>query len=218
MESKQLSLPPQFGSHLAYQMAFQRLAEVGDLESVCRKSGAECSIAGTNRVITVQYLNRLCSVTLPGGEVSQQDSAEPVPLRDSILILHYLFTARGTPLSGKLVTFRELPDGAVYHPTFTKRTIQPLVKNFGADPGSLLEAAAEIGGRKADFGDTGVVIDAFKMVPVTIAMWRGDDEFPPQGNVLFDSSISDYLPTEDVTILSEIITWRLVRAKKPAGL
>lgn len=225
MESKNSPLPPRekiassmepgFGSNLAYQLALQRLIELEDIESQCRRSGAECSVSETGKVIIVRYLNRLCSVILPGGEVSWQDTLEPVPLRDRILILHYLLTARGAPLSDKLVTFRELPDGAVYHPTFTKRTIQPLVSNFGSDPDLLLQVAAPLGARKADFGDVGITIDAFPRVPLTIALWRGDEEFPPQGNVLFDSSISDYLPTEDVTILSEVITWRLVRSKKP---
>ncbi|MBI2851781.1 MAG: DUF3786 domain-containing protein [Chloroflexi bacterium] len=221
MESRHLSLPPpkntKVAGNLAYQMAVQRLTGVDDLNALCGRSGAQCSILASTKIIAVEYLNHLYSVTLPDGGISQRDSTEPAPLRDRILILHYLLTARGTPLSGKLITFRELPDGAVYHPTFVKRTIQPLVKNFGADPGALLEAAGDMGAQRADYGDAGIIINAFKKVPVIIAMWRGDEEFPAQGNVLFDSSISDYLPTEDVTILSEIIVWRLVGARKPSA-
>jgi hypothetical protein len=48
-------------------------------------------------------------------------------------------------------------------------------------------------------------------VPITIILWQGDDELAPQGNILFDATISDYLSTEDITVLCEILTWRLVK-------
>jgi len=47
-------------------------------------------------------------------------------------------------------------------------------------------------------------------VPVTIVLWQGDDEFAPQGSIMFDAAICDYLSTEDITVLCETITWRLV--------
>jgi hypothetical protein len=55
-----------------------------------------------------------------------------------------------------------------------------------------------------------VTINAFSRVPVTIVLWRGDDEFAPDGNILFDANVSDYLPTEDITILCETIVWKLI--------
>jgi len=42
-------------------------------------------------------------------------------------------------------------------------------------------------------------------------LWRGDEELAPNGNILFDANISDYLSTEDVTVLSETIIWKLVK-------
>ncbi|UCD09842.1 MAG: DUF3786 domain-containing protein, partial [Dehalococcoidales bacterium] len=94
---------------------------------------------------------------------------------------------------------------------FSKRTIQPLVENFGNDPVRLLDVGKDFGGVPADLGDTSIVIPAFSRVPVTIAIWKGDEEFPPEGSVLFDANVRDYLTTEDVTVVSEVITWKLVR-------
>jgi hypothetical protein len=74
-----------------------------------------------------------------------------------------------------------------------------------------------LGGLKAEYGDIAVTIRAFPDVPLTIVLWRGDSEFPPEGNILFDSTIGDYLPTEDVTILCEVIAWKLVRILKTGG-
>ena len=55
---------------------------------------------------------------------------------------------------------------------------------------------------------------AFPRVPITLVLWRGDDEFPPDGNILFDRSISDYLTTEDVNVLCETIAWTLVKSAR----
>ncbi|HEX76216.1 MAG TPA: DUF3786 domain-containing protein, partial [Dehalococcoidia bacterium] len=71
--------------------------------------------------------------------------------------------------------------------------------------------AAKLGGRESDYGDVSVTINAFDHVPITLVLWRGDEELAPNGNILFDASISDYLPTEDVTVLTETLVWKLVR-------
>ena len=74
-----------------------------------------------------------------------------------------------------------------------------------------MEAGRRLGGRDSDAGDTAIVIDAFSRVPLTLVLWEGDDELPAQLNLLFDANITDYLETEDVTILCETLTWRLIR-------
>ncbi len=140
-----------------------------------------------------------------------------VPIRDKILILHYFTRARGTPLSGRIITYKELHEGINYYPTFFKRAIEPIINHFRDKPQKLLDVAKILGGDKADYGDFAVTIDAFPRVPVTIVLWSGDKEFPAEGNIMFDNTIPDYLPTEDITILCELIAWRLVRLLKTGG-
>ncbi|MDO8717158.1 MAG: DUF3786 domain-containing protein [Dehalococcoidales bacterium] len=214
MESKKLSLPRHENTgpanSLPYRLARQQLAGIPDMEELCRRGGAQYS----EKSVTLQYLNRSYLITLPDAEISLIDSHEAVPIRDKILILHYLLTARGTASANKSIAFHELPEGSVYYPTFAKRTIQPLVDNFGSDSQFLLPISRKLGGQKADYGDAAVAINAFPHVPITIVLWRGDSEFPARGNVLFDATISHYLPTEDVTVLCETIVWRLVGLKR----
>jgi hypothetical protein len=137
-----------------------------------------------------------------------------VPLKDRILLLHYFLQAKGTPLANKTIAYKELPEGIVYFRTFHKRAIKPLVDNFGSNPERLLEAAKGLGGVRADYGDVAVTINAFKKVPITFVLWKGDEEFPPDGSILFDATVSDYLSIEDINVLSERIAWKLVRALK----
>ena len=195
---------------LAYRLARQQLAGIPDIEEQCRKAGAQYS----EKSIILHYFNRTYFITLPDAEISLIDSSETIPIRDRILILHYLLTAGGTEPANKLIAFHELPEGNVYYTTFAKRTIQPLIDNFGSDSQLLLPLSRKLGGQKADYGDAAVTINAFPHVTITIILWRGDDEFPARGDVLFDATIAQYLPTEDVTVLCETIAWKLVGLKR----
>ena len=114
----------------------------------------------------------------------------------------------------KLITLKELPDGLNYFRTFAQRAVKPLVDHFGKEPHQLIDAAIKLGGYKVNHGDAAVTINAFRRVPITIVLWQGDDEFPPAGSVMFDSSISDYLSCYDITELCETIAWKLVRSHK----
>ncbi len=215
MESKHLPLTGQknyeYAHELAYKFACEQLARIDDIEQQCRKSGAQYRVIDSQKEIIIQYLNQSYLITLPNIGISLVDSAKKVSIRDKLLILHYFTSAKGTPAADRLITFRELPEGVVYSPTFDKRTVKPLLAHFGKEPHRLLEAGEKLGGRKVDYGDMAVTINAFSRVAITIILWCGDDEFAPQGNVAFNATISDYLPTEDITVLCETIIWRLIR-------
>ena len=108
-------------------------------------------------------------------------------------------------------------DGINYFTVFSSRTTQPLVKFFGDNPELLVTTAARMGGRPADFGDTAVTFPAFPRVPLTYVLWKGDEEFSPEGSILFDSTVADYLSNDDIHALCETIIWRLVRLSKTGG-
>jgi hypothetical protein len=219
MADKRVSVPEPgvraIANEMAYQIVRERLGEIKDIQQQCRRSGARYLPA--EKAVVLDHLNRPYQISLTDGEVSFSDSAEAVPIRDKILILHYFTRAGGTPVTGKLITYKELQEGINYYPTFFKRAIEPIIKNFKDEPERLTEIAATMGGHKSDYGDIAVTITAFPNVPLIIVLWRGDEEFPLDGNILFDSTIGDYLPTEDVTILCEMIAWRLVRSLKTGG-
>ncbi len=204
----------EYAHGLAYRLACEQLAGIDDIEQQCRQSGAQ--YLPSQKAIIIDYLDQSYQITFPEGEVSLT-TGEEVPIRDKILILHYFIQAKGTPLSGKLITYKELPDGIIYFPVFSKRAIQPIVTFFGSEPEQLLKTAEILGGYKANYGDAAVTISAFSRVPVTIVLWQGDAEFAPQGSILFDSTISDYLTNDDLHTLCENITWRMVRLLKTGG-
>jgi len=200
--------PWERGFDISYKLAHERLAKINDIKEQCRKSGAR--YLGPNEVV-INYLNQPYHITLPDIEILLEGSDAKVPLKDKILILHYFTEAKGNPATGKLIAYKQLPGGISYFPAFSQRAINPFVKHFGQKPELLIKVAAKLGGRESDYGDVSVTVNAFNHVPITLVLWRGDEEFAPSGNILFDASISDYLPTEDVTVLTETLIWKLVR-------
>jgi len=196
------------GFELSYNLAREQLTKISDIQEQCRKSGAR--YVGSNEIV-INYLNQPYHITLPDAEISLEDSNVEVSQKDKILILHYFTLAKDTPATGVLVTYKQLPGGVSYFPAFSQRAIAPFVNHFGKNPELLIKAAAKLGGREADYGDVSVTVNAFDHVPITLVLWRGDEELAPNGNILFDANISDYLSTEDVTVLSETIIWKLVK-------
>ena len=215
---KHFSLPSQrnyeYAYTLAYKLAVEELVRIGDVGQLCRKSGAQYLEIDSQKIIILQHLSRSYQVTLPNVDITLVDSQEEVPIREKVLILHYLTRAKGTPLASKMITFKELPEGAIYSPTFAKRTANPLLKHFGKEPHRLVDIAEKLGGHKVDYGDVAVTISAFRYVPITLVLWRGDEEFAPQASIIFDATISDYLSTEDITVLCETIIWKLVKSSR----
>jgi hypothetical protein len=205
----------EYANELAYKLACEQLAGIDDIEKQCLKSGTKYIPA--EKAITIDHLNQSYRISFPDGEVSFAGGGKDVPMRDKILILHYFIQAKGTPSSNKTITYKELPEGIIYFPVFAERAIKPIVTFFGDKPGQLLETAKVLGGRKADYGDAAVTINAFSRVPVTIVLWQGDEEFAPEGSIMFDSTITDYLTNDDIHTLCETIAWRLVRLSKTGG-
>jgi len=218
MENRYLPLVNQkdyeYGYELAYKLACEQLAKIDNIEQQCGKSGARYQEIDSKKVIIIEYLNQSYQITLPDIEISLTNSEERVPIRDKLLILHYLTLAKGSPATNKLITYRELPEGANYFPTFSKRTIRVLLDHFGKEPRRLVDTAEKLGGHKVDYGDVAVTINAFSQVPITLVLWQGDTELAPEGSIIFDATISDYLSTEDITVLCETITWRLIKLFK----
>ncbi len=202
------------GYELAYKLACEQLSKIDDIDQLCLRSGARSQIIGPQKAIILEYLNESYQIVFPDIDISQVGREEKVPIRDKILILHYLTLAKGTTPTNKLISYKELPEGVNYFPTFFLRAIKPLLDHFGKEPRFLMITAEKLGGNKAEYGDVAVTINAFSHVPITLVLWRGDEEFAPEGSILFDSNISDYLSTEDINVLCETIAWKLVKLLK----
>ncbi|PIQ89289.1 MAG: hypothetical protein COV72_03870 [Candidatus Omnitrophica bacterium CG11_big_fil_rev_8_21_14_0_20_42_13] len=129
----------------------------------------------------------------------------------TILLLHYLARSiKGlAKISEEWISFKLLPGGDGYYPTFKKRVIDKILRKYGQHPEALLELIERFNAKRTQIADISVVIEAFKGVPVLLTAWKGDDEFSPEINVHFDKSICDIFCTEDIVVMSEAIAGRI---------
>ena len=61
-------------------------------------------------------------------------------------------------------------------------------------------------------GDASVRIDAFPKLPVTVVLWEGDQEIPGNANILFDETAPLLLAMEDLSVVGNLVSFRLRKA------
>jgi len=145
------------------------------------------------------------------GRLRAKDGTD-LPLRQEVVLLHYLSTADGTEVAGgREVSFSQIPGAAFYDPVFAGRVRGRTAGTFGSVTGLLEKAALELSATKVGSGDLGLRFQALPRVPITVVLWRGDDEFEASSNFLFDSSISSYLCVEDIVVLCEELVSKLTK-------
>lgn len=207
---KDIPLPKQINYETSLQLAWEAIksgsykekAKLGDALWDEEKKKFELNI-----------LDRTISIFPHTEEIIAEDGGNLQPW-EKIIPLHYLNKADGTKPTGTLISYKEIADGMLYWPNFVKRTHNIILKLFGEAPEKLLEAAAKIGGVPWGVADASAKIKALPKVDIIIQLWKGDEEFPPQAAFLFDSSITHYLPTEDITVLCQMTAIKLAMMKK----
>ncbi len=152
----------------------------------------------------VPFIDHTFRVYHPAGQV-KTETGEDASVYLAIIILHYLVTADGTPLTGRWIAYRHMPGGEIYIGPFQKRAVNPFLKTFGDRPADFQKAAEELGGHRQDSSGISMVIPVLPRVPICFTIWPGDEEIPTSANILFDEAAPSYLPTEDYAHLPAIV-------------
>ena len=125
--------------------------------------------------------------------------------------MHYV-SGKPSPTTSILIKFNKLQGGYAYERAFNLRATQPIAKAFGEKPSDLVDAGKKLGGLPLNYGDGSIQIQAFEGIPIVYILWA-ESEFPASTTVLFDQSANSYLPTEDLAVLTELTSSRLIKAK-----
>jgi hypothetical protein len=181
-----------------------------DPQRMAENSGADFQSGSGGSFFDLPFLNRRLRITWPEGEVSIPEGTKELSLQEQGLVMHYLIQATGAPLTRTWITFREIPSGEFYYSAFAKRAKDPLVQTFGQHPQRLVELGTGLGGMEREEGDVSLYFQVFPRIPICLVLWAGDEEFPPDGNLLFDASISRYLSAEDAAVLAGMVVYPLV--------
>jgi hypothetical protein len=140
-------------------------------------------------------------------KVMQRHLNEPESL---YLLLNHYSQSKPIETAGKLIVFRDLPGGYAYEAAFVQRAVRPVSEIFASKAEALVKSAEVLRGVRKQYGDVSVEIPSLPQVPLTYVIWTGDEELRSSANILFDASASSYLPTEDLAVLGELSTRRLI--------
>jgi hypothetical protein len=177
-------------------------------QEIARRAGVGWQ-PGSNAFL-IQHLEQRYSISWPQLAACCSDGSTPCDAELQALFLYYLERATGALSEERWVTFRELAGGGFYYRAFEGYTGNPLVQAVADDLDPLRRAASALGGKPIAVGDAGFRFLGLPRIPLALIYWRGDEEFPPKAQVLFDPVASDYLPIDGVAALGRRLVQRIL--------
>lgn len=202
------------------EVLLQRAAEIWkglagrDPEVLAANTGATYTPGEDGGVLTLPVWGRMVRLTHPGFVAEDEDTGEPLDPSTTLLLAYYFDRADGTPASGNLIDFSELPDATFYAQAFRSYTGEELARAFGDDVEAFATAAAALGGRPEPVADRAFSFPILPLVRVTVACWQGDEDLPSSFRVLFDAALARQLPTDAAAVLGSTITHQVIAAHR----
>lgn len=161
---------------------------------------------GEKRVITMNFMGEEFGVSHPDFTI-----VGPTPLtnKERILFLRYLLDGRYTLPTGHYMTYREFPWGNVYLQQFDGRCIKRFAFSYGFKPDLLRRVMEKLGATPLQQSDVGYEITLINGLTMRFLLWLGDDEFPPNAQVLFSENFRHAFTAEDMANIGDIVISRM---------
>ena len=109
------------------------------------------------------------------------------------------------------MTYREFPWGNVYLQQFDGRCIKRFAFSYGFKPDLLRKVMEEMGGVKVAQSDVGYDLTLINGLTMRFLLWLGDDEFPPNAQILFSDNFRYAFTAEDMANIGDIVIGRMKR-------
>lgn len=171
-----------------------------------REMAERCALPYDGGRFTIQLMGESFTVSHPDFAV-QGDRAPTNPER--ILFLRYLLDGRYAPPSGQYLTYREFPWGEVYLQQFTGRCIQRFAFTYGFKPEVLKQVMARLPARPIERGDVSFQLTLMDGLTMQFILWLGDEEFPPNAQILFSDNFRCAFTAEDLANIGDIVIGRM---------
>ena len=154
---------------------------------------------------TLRLLGREFAIAHPGYAIRALDGGAVPPLPTQTFLLRYLLEGKNIKWNGQWKTFREMPWGEMYIQPYTGRVLTRAAFTFGTRVEAFRKAAERMNAVKLPHGDAGY---QFELVPgyrMQILVWEGDDEFPPNAQVLYSDNFETGFAPEDRVVAGDIL-------------
>ena len=154
---------------------------------------------------TVKLLGRDYAISHPDYAIRALDGGKLPPLPTQTFLLRYLLESKDVAWNGQWKTFREMPWGEMYIKPYTGRVLTRAAYTFSFKLDAFRAAAEQMGAEKVKHGDAGYRFDLIGGYQMQILIWQGDDEFPPNAQVLYSDNFAEGFAAEDRVVAGDIL-------------
>jgi len=154
---------------------------------------------------TVTLLGREFAISHPVYAIRALDEGKLPPLPTQTFLLRYLLESKDVPAMGSWKTFREMPWGEMYIKPYTGRVLTRAAFTFGTRVAAFRAAAEKMGALPLKHGDAGYQFDLIGGYQMQILVWEGDDEFPPNAQVIYSDNFAEGFAAEDRVVAGDIL-------------
>ena len=155
------------------------------------------SVKWDGKEIYVNLLGREFAIAHPDYAIRALDEGKLPPLPTQTFLLRYLLECKDVAWSGDWKTFREMPWGEMYIKPYTGRVLTRAAFTFGFRVPAFRAAAEKMGAVSVKHGDAGFEFDLVGGYKMRILVWEGDDEFPPNAQILYSDNFAEGFAAED---------------------
>jgi len=153
----------------------------------------------------VNLLGREFAIAHPQYAIRALDGGAVPPLPTQTFLLRYLLEAKEAKWSGEWKTFREMPWGELYIKPYTGRVLTRAAFTFGTRVAKFRAACEKMGADPVKHGDAGFRFDLIGGYQMQILVWEGDDEFPPNAQILYSDNFAEGFAAEDRVVAGDIL-------------
>ena len=120
-------------------------------------------------------------------------------------LLRWLLEGKRMDAQGTFKTFREMPWGELYIQPFTGRCLTRAAFTFGTRVEKFAAAMERLGAKKLPHGDAGYELELLPGYAMRLIVWAGDEEFPPNAQILYSDNFADSFAAEDRVVSGDIL-------------
>ena len=153
----------------------------------------------------VKLLGTEYAIAHPDYAIRALDGGKVPPLPTQTFLLRWLLEAKQAPWHGDWKTFREMPWGEMYIKPYTGRVLTRAAFTFGFRLDAFRAACEKLGGTKLPHGDAGYEFTLIGDYKIRILVWEGDDEFPPNAQVIYSDNFAEGFAAEDRVVAGDIL-------------
>jgi len=139
--------------------------------------------------------------------------SETLSMDFHLMSLFYLTDAKRIEPTRRWLSEKDLRGGEMFFRGPHALPVAEVIQNYGHNPEAFSEAGKRLGGVKMLYGDSAFGLDVFPKILLVYVLWKGDEEFPPRTQILFDETIQDHFPLDVIWCTVSEVSRRLVAVK-----